>query len=148
MAQEAVGAAGPADPQVVALMQGVGDERVAVAASLTRFEGALVKSDALGMMIDSSAGAKRIREKTMAEEARMVAARAELNTAKNSLVAYGIAVYGASAPSTRAESISKPDDEDALEKKREHDAEEKAPVSEERLEGRQRYDDPDVFRQE
>ena len=66
MAQQAAGAAGPADPQVVALMHGVCDERVAVAAALARFEAALVKTDALGDD-DVSAGAKRFREKTLAE---------------------------------------------------------------------------------
>ena len=97
MAQQVAEAAGPADPQVVALMQGVGDESVAVAAALARFEAALVKSDALGDD-DVSAGAKRIREKTLAEEERLVAVRAELKAGRNSLVAYGIAVHGASAP--------------------------------------------------
>ena len=116
MAQQAAGAAGPADPQVVALMQGVGDERVAVAAALARFEAALVKSDALGDD-DVSAGAKRTREKTLAEEARLVTARGELKAARNALAAYGIAVHGASAPLPGAASSSKLDDEDALEKK-------------------------------
>ena len=116
MAQQAAGAAGPADPQVVAVMQGVGDERVAVAAALARFEAALVKSDALGDD-DVSAGAKRTREKTLAEEARLVTARAELKAARNALAAYGIAVHGASAPLPGAASSSKLDDEDALEKK-------------------------------
>ena len=62
---------------MVALMQGVGDERVAMAAALARLEAALVKSEALGDD-DVSVGAKRIREKTIAEEARLMAARAEL----------------------------------------------------------------------
>ena len=96
MAQQAARAAGPADPQVVALMQGVGDERVAVATALARFEAALVKSDAFGDD-DVSAGAKRIREKTLAEEARLVTARGELKVVRNALAAYGIAVHGASA---------------------------------------------------
>jgi hypothetical protein len=97
-------------------MQGVGDERVAVAAARTRLEAALVESDALGDD-DVSAGAKRIREKTLAEEARLVAARAELKAARNSLVANGIPVHGVSAPLLGAASSSKLDDEDALEKK-------------------------------
>jgi len=97
-------------------MQGVGDERVAVAAAMARFEAALVKSDALGDD-DVTAVAKRIREKTLAEEARLVAARAESKVARNSLAAYGIAVHGASAPLPRAATSSKLDDEDALEKK-------------------------------
>jgi hypothetical protein len=47
MAQQAARAAGPADPQVVALMQGFGDKRGAVAAALARFEAALVKATPL-----------------------------------------------------------------------------------------------------
>ena len=42
------GAAGPADPQVMALIEGVGVERVDVAFANVRFEAALVKSDLLG----------------------------------------------------------------------------------------------------
>ncbi len=87
-----------------------------MAAALARFEAALVKIDALGDD-DVSAGGKRIREKTLAEEARLVAARAELKVAWNSLVAYGIAVHGASAPLPGPASSNKLDDEDALEKK-------------------------------
>ena len=75
-----------------------------------------MKSDALGDD-DSSTGAKRIREKTLAEEARLVAARAELKSARSSLAAYGIAVHGASTPLKGVASSSKPDDEDAPEKK-------------------------------
>ena len=82
---------------MVALMHVVGDERVALTTTLARFEAALVKSDALGDD-DVSIGAKRIREKTMAEEARLVAARVELKDATNSMAYYGIAVHGASAP--------------------------------------------------
>ncbi len=48
MSLSAAGAAGPADPQVVALLEGVNDERVAVAAASVRFEAALAKSDLLG----------------------------------------------------------------------------------------------------
>jgi hypothetical protein len=116
MVQQAAGAAGPADPQVVALIQGVSDKRVAMATALARFEATLLKSDALGDD-DSSAGAKGIREKTPAEEARLLAARAELKVAENFLATYGIAVHGASAPLPGATSSSKLDDEDALEKK-------------------------------
>ena len=116
MVHQAAKAAGPAGPQAVALMQGVGDERVAVAAALARFEAAIVKSDALGDE-DVSPGAKRIREKTLAEEARLVAAKAELKAANFFLTPYGIAVHGASAPLPRAASSSKLDDEDTLEKK-------------------------------
>jgi hypothetical protein len=97
-------------------MQGGGDERVVVAAALARFEATLLKSDVLGDH-GSLAGTKRIREKTLAEDARVVAARAELKAAINSLVAYGIAVHGASAPLPGVTSSSKPDDEYSLEKK-------------------------------
>ena len=62
MAQSAAGAAGPADPQVVALIDGVSDERVAVAAALVKFEASLVKNDMLADD-DSSAGAKRTKGK-------------------------------------------------------------------------------------
>ena len=105
MAQQAARSAGPTDLHVVALMHVVGDESVALVDALARFEAALVKSDALGDD-DSSAGAKRIREKIVAEEARLVAARAELKAARNSLVAYGIADNGASAPMPKAASSS------------------------------------------
>ncbi len=98
MAHQAAGAAGPANPQAVALIEGVADERVTVAASLARFEAALVKSDALGDD-DVSAGAKRTREKTLSEEARLVTARGGLKAARNALAAYGIAVHGASTAS-------------------------------------------------
>ncbi len=60
MAHQASGAAGPADPHEVALIQGVGDERVVVTAAMSRFEAALLKSDALADE-DSPAGAKRTR---------------------------------------------------------------------------------------
>ena len=100
MAQQAAGAAGPADPQVVALIQGVGDERVAVEAALARFETTLLKSDALGVD-DSSARAKRVREMNLAEEARLIATRVSLKAARDSLAAYGIAVHGTSVPIQR-----------------------------------------------
>ncbi len=117
MTQQAARAAGPADPQVIAMMQGVGDERVAEATAMARFEAVLVKNDALGYH-DSSAGAKRMREKTLVEEARLMAARAELKAVRKYLDAYGIAVHGASAPLLGAAPSSKLDDEDALEKKK------------------------------
>ncbi len=116
MAQQAARTAGSADPQEVALIKGVSDERVVVAVFKARFEAALLKSDALAD-IDSSAGAKRVREKTLAEEAHLLAARADLKAAIDSLAAYGIAFHGAPILSPWAASSSKPDDEDALEKK-------------------------------
>ena len=102
---------------MVVLMHGVMDERVAEATAVARFEAALLKCDALGDD-DSSARAKKIREKTLAKEARLLAARAELKAARNSLATYGITVHGASVPFPRAASSSKPDEEDALEKKK------------------------------
>jgi hypothetical protein len=74
MSQSAAGAVGLACPQVVALIEGVSDERVAVADAIVRFEAALAKSEILGDD-DSSAGAKRIRDKTLSEEARLTSAR-------------------------------------------------------------------------
>ena len=44
------------DPQVIARMHGVGDERVAVVVVLARFDASLLKSDAL-RDDDSSTGA-------------------------------------------------------------------------------------------
>ena len=90
---------------------------MSVVATLARFEPALVKSDAMGDD-DSLARAKRFREKTLAEEARLVAVRAELKAAKNSLAAYGIAVHGALVPLPGATSSPKLIDEVALEKKK------------------------------
>ncbi len=86
MAQSAAGAADPSDPQVVALNDGVSDERVAVAAALVRFEAALFKSDFLADY-DSSAEAKRTRDKTLAEEARLTTARDRLTVARAALAA-------------------------------------------------------------
>jgi hypothetical protein len=57
MSQSAAGAAGLADLHVVALIEGVHDERVAVTAANVRFEAAIAKSDILGDE-DSSTGAK------------------------------------------------------------------------------------------
>jgi hypothetical protein len=48
MSQLAAGASGPADPQVVTLIDGVIDERVVVAVAIVRFEATLAKSDLLG----------------------------------------------------------------------------------------------------
>ena len=98
------------------MIQGVGDERVVVAAAFAHFEAALLKSDALGVD-DSSAGAKRVREMTLAEEARLIAARVSLKAARDSLAAYGIAVHGTPVPIQGAVPCSKLEDEDASEKK-------------------------------
>jgi hypothetical protein len=116
MDKSAAGAASPADPQVVALVDGVIDERVAVALALVRFEATLVKSD---MMADddSSTGAKRTRDKTMAEEARLTTTRDKLTVARAALAAYGVAISGASAPTVGGVASAKADDEDAVETK-------------------------------
>ncbi len=87
-----------------------------MAAANVRFEAALVKSDLLGDD-DSSAGAKRIKDKTLAEEARLEAARGRLLTARADLAAYGVAIHGASAPVVTSAATVKIDDDDAVEKK-------------------------------
>jgi hypothetical protein len=116
MSQSAAGAAGLANPQVVALIECVSDERVAVAAANVRFEAALAKSDLLGDD-DSSTGAKRIKDKTLAEEARLSATRGKLQTARADLAAYGVAIHGASAPVITSAASAKIDDDVAAEKK-------------------------------
>ena len=47
MAQAAAGPSGPADPMEVALIDGIIDERVAVASANARFEAAIAWSDVL-----------------------------------------------------------------------------------------------------
>ena len=47
MAQAAAGAVGPSDPREIVLLDGVNDERVAVASASARFEAALAKSNLL-----------------------------------------------------------------------------------------------------
>ncbi len=69
MALNDVGAAGSADPQVIALIQGISHKRVAVAASTSRFAAASAKSDALEDE-DITAPAKWARESTKDEDAR------------------------------------------------------------------------------
>ena len=63
MASGAAGAADAVDPQVLELIEGVGDERVDVAAATARFAAAAAKSDILGDD-DNIAGAKRLMEST------------------------------------------------------------------------------------
>ncbi len=87
-----------------------------MAAANVRFEAALAKSDLLADD-DSSAGAKRTREKTLAEEARLDAARGRLQIARADLAAYGVAINGASAPVATSVASVKIDDDDAAEKK-------------------------------
>ena len=66
---------------------------------------------------DSSARAKRIREKALAEEARLTAARVRLQAASAELAAYGGAIHGAVPPAVAGSSSVKVDDEDAADKK-------------------------------
>ena len=97
MASNAAGAAGAADPQVVALIEGISDERVAVAAATARFMAAAAKSDALADD-DNSAGAKRAREASREEDARLQAASVRLENARDTLARYGEAkIAGPSA---------------------------------------------------
>jgi hypothetical protein len=84
MAHLAAGSAGAADPQVVALIQGIGDERVAVASATTRFAVAGAKSDAL-VDDDNTAGAKRVREAAKDKDARLHAASVRLENARENL---------------------------------------------------------------
>jgi hypothetical protein len=63
MSQSAAGATGLANLQAIVLIEGANEERVAVAAASVRFEAALAKSDILLGDEDSSAGAKRIKER-------------------------------------------------------------------------------------
>ncbi len=98
MAHQAAIAASPADPKEVAPIQGGGDERIIVVAALIRFKAALLKSDALADD-DSLAGAKRVHKKTLADEARLLAACADMKVSRDYLVAYEIAVHRAHVPS-------------------------------------------------
>jgi hypothetical protein len=88
MAHLAAGAAGAADPQVVALIQGIRDERVAVAPATTRFAATAAKSDALADD-DNSAGAKRAREADRDEDARLQATSVRLENARETLAKFG-----------------------------------------------------------
>jgi hypothetical protein len=97
MASPVVGAAGAADSQVVALIQGIRDERIVVASATSRFAAAAAKSDALADD-DNSAGAKRAREAARDEDARLQAASVILENARETLAKYGAArVAGPSA---------------------------------------------------
>ncbi len=116
MAQATSGPSGPVDPREVALIDGVSDERVAIAFANARFEAAIAKSDVL-LDDDSSASAKRIREKVMAEESRLDAARVRLQVARAELAAYGVAIHGALPSAIAGNPSVKVDDEDAAEKK-------------------------------
>jgi len=69
---------------VVALIQGINDERVTVAAATARFAAAAAKSDAPADD-DNSAGAKRAREVARDEDARLHAASVILENARETL---------------------------------------------------------------
>ena len=98
MAHLAAGAAGIADPQVVAMIQGIGDERVAVAAATTRFDAAAAKSYALADD-DNSAGAKRAKEAAKDEDARLQAASVRLENARETFTKFGSSkISGPRAP--------------------------------------------------
>ncbi len=94
MAQAAAGAVGPVDPREAVLLEGVNDERVAVASASARFEATLVKSDLLPDD-DASAPSKRIREKVLEEETRLNAARVRLLAARAEMAAFAVASCGA-----------------------------------------------------
>jgi len=81
MAQLAARGARTADPQVVALIQGISDERVVVAAVTTRFVTTIAKSDALADD-DNTVGAKRAKEAARDEDARLQAASVRLENAR------------------------------------------------------------------
>ena len=87
-----------------------------MAAANGRFEAAIARSDVL-LDDDSSAAAKRIREKVLTEEARLNAARVRLQAARAELAAYGVAIHGASTPVVTSAASVKIDDDDAAEKK-------------------------------
>ncbi len=88
MASNAVEAAGVADPQVVALIEGINDERVAVAAATSRFDAATAKSDTLADD-DNTVGAKMAKEAAMDEDARLQVASSRLENARETLAKYG-----------------------------------------------------------
>jgi hypothetical protein len=116
MAQAASGAEGLVDPRDVVLLQGVNDERVAVASASARFEAALAKSDLL-LDDDASAPAKRIREKVLAEETKLNAARVRLLAARAELAAFAVATCGAASLGAAGTSTVKLDEDDSLDKK-------------------------------
>jgi len=96
----------------MALIEGVGVERVDVAFANVRFEAALVKSDLLGDD-DASVWAKWFRKNNIAEEARLTTSRGRLQAARAELTTYGVAVHGASAPAQHRAKSPARDDEDA-----------------------------------
>ncbi len=99
MAANAVGAAGAAAPQAVALIQGICDERVAVAAATASFAADAAKSEVLEDN-DVSAPSKRARESTRDEYARLQVAYAMLEKARGALAAFGAASFDGPATSS------------------------------------------------
>ena len=99
MATNAVGAAGAVDPKVVAQIQGISDERVAVATAIARFAAAAAKSDVLEDS-DVAAPSKRARESTRDEDACLQAAYVRLKKARETLAAFGAASFDGLATSS------------------------------------------------
>jgi hypothetical protein len=116
MAQAATGPAGLVDPREIVLIDGVSDERVAVASANDRFESTIAKSDLLSDD-DSSAGAKRTTQNALAEEARLTEYRERLQAARAELAAYGVAIHGAGPFVIGGSPSDMTDDEDATDKK-------------------------------
>jgi hypothetical protein len=114
MVQSAAGAMGFVDSQVLVLIDGVNDKRLVVAVTLVRFEAAIAKSDGV-KDDDALAGAKRTKDKTLAEKARLNTTRDRLDAARAALTAFGVAVHGAPSSSVCALG-AKSDEEDAIEK--------------------------------
>jgi hypothetical protein len=115
MASNAVGAAGGADPQVVALIQGVNDERVVVASAKTRFAVAGAKSDALADD-DNSARAKRAREAARDEDARYKLRASNSKNARDTLAKYGAAMIAGPSTSSSLLPLDAADEVDLEEK--------------------------------
>ncbi len=116
MAQAAAGPAGPVDPRKVAFIDGVSDERLAVASANARFDAAIANCG-LPADDDSSAGAKMTKDKALAEEARLTSARVKLQVDRAKLATYGVAIHGASPSAIGGSPSVKVDDEDAADKK-------------------------------
>ena len=77
---------------MVALLQGINDERVAVASAKARFAATAAKSDVLEDN-DVSAPSKRTRESTRDEDARLQAAYAKLEKVRETLTAFGASIF-------------------------------------------------------
>ena len=106
------------EQQIAVLTQSGSDEDAAVQAAATRFDSALAKSDKLADD-DDSAGAKRKRDNTLLEEARLNAARARLAAITAQLTAVSVAQLSASGAASRSapSTSAAVDDEDSAEEK-------------------------------